>query len=141
MGGGHFRRSPVTWDWFVILPTFRRALAPICLVVVLGGCSITFDTASLGVPVRLSEPAGAPVEGSSFSITKKAVYLFFGVLPASRPSLEGALAGQLVDGNEVADLRIKVRSRFADLLITALTAGLVVPRSVTYEGVIVDQDR
>jgi hypothetical protein len=36
----------------------------------------------------------------------------------------------------VADLRIRVRSRFSDVLITGLTLGLVVPRSVTFEGVV-----
>jgi len=43
---------------------------------------------------------------------------------------------QLGGGTGVADLKIKVRSRWSDLLITALTAGLVVPRSVTFEGVV-----
>jgi hypothetical protein len=36
----------------------------------------------------------------------------------------------------VADLRIQVRSRFTDVLITGLTLGLIVPRSVTFEGVV-----
>jgi len=36
----------------------------------------------------------------------------------------------------VADVRIRVRSRWSDVLITALTAGLIVPRTVTFEGVV-----
>ena len=38
---------------------------------------------------------------------------------------------------QVADLKISVRSRFSDVLVTVLTVGIVVPRTVTYEGVVV----
>jgi hypothetical protein len=50
--------------------------------------------------------------------------------------LRKALAAQLTGGSGIADLRIKVRSRWSDVLITALTAGLIVPRAVTFEGVV-----
>ena len=40
-------------------------------------------------------------------------------------------------GARVADLRIKVRARWTDLLVTGLTGGLFSPRSVTFEGVVV----
>jgi len=40
-------------------------------------------------------------------------------------------------GSRITNLRIKVRRRWPDLLITALTAGVISPRSVTFEGVIV----
>jgi hypothetical protein len=46
------------------------------------------------------------------------------------------LAAQLGGGSGVADLRIRVRSRWSDILITGLTLGLIVPRSVTFEGVV-----
>jgi hypothetical protein len=36
----------------------------------------------------------------------------------------------------VSDVRIRVRSRWSDVLFTVLTAGLNVPRTVTYEGVV-----
>jgi hypothetical protein len=49
------------------------------------------------------------------------------------------LAGQLADGAEVASLRIRARSKFADLLVMVLTAGLVVPRTVTFEGVVIQR--
>jgi hypothetical protein len=55
------------------------------------------------------------------------------------PRLEDVVAGQLGAGASVAQLRIKVRARWSDLLITALTAGLFSPRTVTFEGVVVQQ--
>jgi len=47
------------------------------------------------------------------------------------------LAGQVGTGSRIANLKIKVRSRWSDLLITALSFGAIVPKSVTFEGVIV----
>lgn len=113
--------------------------AAACLVAALAltGCANTFDATTLGVPARLASPAGAPAVGDSFKVTHHATYGFWGLFSLGKPSLRKSLATQLVDGKEIADLRIKVKSSFGDLLITGLTLGLVVPRSVEYEGVVV----
>jgi hypothetical protein len=97
---------------------------------------MTFDAATLGVPVTLASPAGQPPEGSRFSVTSRAVYALWGLGRLKQPSLRKALAAQLAGGSGVADLKIKVRSRWSDILITALTTGLIVPRAVTFEGVV-----
>jgi hypothetical protein len=107
------------------------------LCVLLSGCATTFDATTLGVPVTLASPADKPPEGSRFSVTSHAVYALWGLGKLKEPSLRKALAAQLADGSGIADLRIKVRSRWSDVLITALTAGLIVPRAVTFEGVVV----
>jgi hypothetical protein len=106
------------------------------LCLALGGCSMTFDARALGVPVTLASPAAKPAEGARFSVTSHAVYAFWGLARLKEPSLRKALAAQLAGGSGVADLRIRVRSRWSDVLITALTAGLLAPRSVTFEGVV-----
>lgn len=100
---------------------------------------MTLDSTKLGVPVTMASGAEAPAQGASFKVTSHAVYGFWGLLKFSQPSLRKSLATQLVGGNGVADLRIKVRSRFWDVLITGLTGGLIVPRSVTFEGVVLEQ--
>ncbi len=87
----------------------------------------------------MASPASAPAEGEEFRVTRSALFMLWGMLPVSRPSLERVLAGQLIGGERVADLRIRVRSRFVDLLLTVLTGGLIVPRSVTFEGVVVER--
>jgi hypothetical protein len=112
-----------------------RTLA-LLLSVVLTGCSMTIDATTLGVPVTLASPAAQPPQGSRFTVTSHAVYGLWGLANLKQPSLRKTLAAQLAGGSGVADVRIKVRSRFADVLITALTAGLIVPRSVTFEGVV-----
>ncbi len=113
--------------------------AILALAIAATGCSLNFDTTSLGVPVTMETPAGTPVAGSAFSVTSHSVHGFFGLLSLSKPSLRKTLAAQLVGGKGIADMRIKVRSRWSDVLITVLTLGLITPRTVTFEGVVVDQ--
>ena len=113
----------------------RRAAA-LVLLVFASGCAHTFDASTLGVPATLASPAGQPPQGDRFSVTSKAVFGLWGALSLRQPSLQKALAGQLGGGSGVADVRIRVRSRWSDLLLSALTLGLVVPRTVTFEGVV-----
>ena len=119
------RQTPLFPSWTAVV-----------LIAVLGGCAQTFDATRLGVPVTLATAAGQKVEGTRFRVTSRAVYGFWGLARIKDPSLRKALAAQLAGGSGIANLRIKVRSRWSDVLITALTAGLIVPRAVTYEGVV-----
>jgi hypothetical protein len=113
----------------------RAALVAGALV--LQGCSLTLDARTLGVPVTMAAPAGQSVEGERFHVTSRAVYAFWGAFNIKQPSLQKALAAQLTGGKGVADLKIKVGSGFGDVLLTILTVGIVVPRAVTFEGVVV----
>ena len=106
------------------------------LLVVLAGCAESFDATTLGVPATLAAPAGQQVEGSRFSVTQRSVYGLWGLATIKTPSLRKALAAQLAGGSGIVGLKIKARSRWSDVLITALTAGLIVPRSVTFEGTV-----
>lgn len=117
----------------------RRLVTSFCLMLAVTGCSMTFDATRLGVPTTMASAAGAPAEGQSFSVTSHAVYAFWGLAKLSEPSLQKALAAQLVGGKQVADVRIRVRSKLSDIIITGLTLGLVLPRAVTIEGVVVDK--
>jgi len=113
----------------------RRA-ALLLLAGLLSGCSLNLDSSSLGVPVTMASAAGTPAQGAHFKTDSHPVYGLWGLLSFSSVNLQKALNRQLVGGAGVADLRIKVRSRWSDILFTVLTAGLVVPRTVTFEGVI-----
>lgn len=107
------------------------------LALTVSGCALTFDATDLGVPTSLAEPAQTPPQGEAFSVTKHPVFLLWGLAGASRPNAEDVLAGQAGTGARIANLKIKVRARWSDLLVTGLTAGLISPRSVTFEGVVV----
>jgi hypothetical protein len=113
-----------------------RVLPALLALSLLGGCAHTFDATTLGVPATLASPAGQEPQGDRFSVSAKSVFTFWGLLRLKEPSLRKALAAQLAGGSGVADLKIKARSRWSDVLITGLTLGLIVPRTVTFEGVV-----
>ena len=98
---------------------------------------MTLDATDVGVPVQLSTAAGTPAEGRDFEVTTRAIYGVWGLLPLRQPDIGAALAGQLVGGERIANVRVRVRSRWTDVLVSALTLGLIVPRAVTYEGTVV----
>ena len=110
--------------------------AILTLAIALSGCALTLDATHLGVPVSLASSAQGPDSGTAFSVTKHSIYLLVGLVPVSQPKLEDVLAVQVGAGARITNLRIKARSRWSDLLVTGLTLGLVVPRSVTFEGVV-----
>lgn len=114
-----------------------RAALALTAALALGGCSMTLDATDVGVPVQLSTAAGTPAEGRDFEVTTRAIYGVWGLLPLRQPDIGAALAGQLVGGERIANVRVRVRSRWTDVLVSALTLGLIVPRAVTYEGTVV----
>jgi len=109
------------------------------LALTLSGCALTLDSTHLGVPVELAGAAQRPDSGTPFRVTKHAIYMLLGLVQVAQPNLEDVLAGQVGAGTRITNLRVKVRSRWSDLLVTGLTLGLVVPKSVTFEGVVVGQ--
>lgn len=117
----------------------RRLVLSLVFACAVSGCSMTIDATQLGVPATMASAASAPAEGESFRVTSRAVYAFWGLAKLSEPSLRKTLAAQLVGGKQVADVRIRVRSKLSDIIITGLTLGLIVPRAVTIEGVVVEK--
>jgi hypothetical protein len=108
----------------------------LALSVASSGCALTFDSTRLGVPVAMADSAHAPA-GTPFHVTKHPVFFAWGLATIAAPSLEDALAGQVGTAAKVSNLRIHVRARWTDLLVTGLTLGLFSPRSVTFDGVVV----
>jgi hypothetical protein len=121
----------------VIRSATRAGLLILAGALTVSGCALTFDATNLGVPTSMAESAQTPVQGEAFHITRKPVFLFWGLVGVSRPNAEDILAGQVANGSRVANLKIKMRMRLGDLIVTGLTLGIVNPRSVTFEGVVV----
>ena len=111
-------------------------LSSLVLAVTLTGCAMTFDATKIGVPVTMASPGGAVPEGQRFSVSTSAVYAFWGAMPVKEPNLQKPLEQQLLGGKGVSDLKIKVRSKWYQVMFTVITLGLLVPRTVTYEGVV-----
>ncbi len=108
----------------------------VLLALASAGCALTIDSTHLGVPATLAESAQTPPQGTAFTVTRHPIYLFFGLISVSQPKIEDVLAGQVGAGTGVANLRVRATSHWTDLLIAGLTLGVVVPRSVTYQGVV-----
>ncbi len=114
-----------------------RRLAPGLAAICLAGCALTFDARSLGVPAVMSLPAGQPIVGDTFNVTVRSLHAFWGIAAVRVPSLQNTLAGQLGGSAGVANLRIRVRRRWSDVLFTGMTLGFLTTTSVTFEGIVV----
>lgn len=114
----------------------RRALLCLAAPALVGACALTFDARNLGVPVTMASSALAPAVGDTFTVTKTAVHLFWGLYEVRPVRLQSALANQLGEGGAIADLRIRTHHRLLDLVAMALTFGLVSPTSVTLQGIV-----
>jgi hypothetical protein len=114
---------------------FRPLLA--ALVLATAGCAQSFDATSLGVPVTMASDAAQAPQGTTFKVEAKSLWFMWGIVPVSNPSLQRTLASELVGGRTVANLKIKTHTSLLDGLVTIATVGLLTPRSVVYEGVIV----
>ncbi len=100
------------------------------------GCAMSFDSTHLGVPVTMASAATTAIAGTPFHVNRHPVFIGWGAITAAMPNLEDVLAGQVGNGAGVTNLKIKVRARWSDLLITGLTFGLFSPRTVTFEGTV-----
>ena len=121
----------------------KRILAGATLVALAlspSGCASKFDASHLGVTATMAEPILPQPAGNQFKITRHPVYLIWGMFSMGGANIEDLLAGQLGKNASIASLKIHVRSRFSDVFFTVITAGLVAPRSVTYEGVVVGKE-
>ncbi|MGH7561565.1 MAG: hypothetical protein ACRENB_11145 [Gemmatimonadales bacterium] len=115
-----------------------RALRGIAAIALLSGagCAQTFDATSLGVPVSMGNAPGEAAQGAAFRTTGHSYHAFFGLFTLSQANLQKALASQLVGGQQVSRVKITTKSRWFDVVITGLTLGIVVPRTVIYEGIV-----
>lgn len=113
-----------------------RALLPLALLAA-SACAQSFDAATLGVPVTMAAVPGDIPQGKPFKVTTHTVHGLFGLLTISQANLRKGLATELVGADQVAQLKIRTKSRWFDVFVTGITLGLIVPRTVTYEGVVI----
>jgi len=116
---------------------FARASAILLLTLAGTACAMQYDTRTLGVPVTMTPPTTPTAAADTFSVTVRAVHLFWGLAPVKEPALQPVLAGQLGTGGAVANLSIRSRKTWSDLIATVITLGVISPTSVTYQGVVV----
>ena len=120
------------------MPTsYRRAALAVALLAT-AGCAQTFDATTLGVPATMASANASTPAGTAFDVHAKALWAGWGLIPVAQPDLHKVLASQLVGGRSIANVRIRTRTSIVDGIITLATFGVLVPRSVSYEGIVVD---
>src|SRR5207245_10981873 len=117
LGRASPRRAPSVSRSSVIRFLVTRG-SVLVLALALSGCALTLDSTHLGVPVSLAGAAQRPDSGTPFRVTKHAIYLLLGLVPVAQPNLEDVLTGQVGTGTRITNLRVQVRRRRSDRLIT-----------------------
>ena len=117
----------------------RRFLAAAGFVLLVTGCAQNFDARGVAVPVTMASHGIDSVSGTPFSVRTRTSYMFWGLWSIDPPNLDRVLAGQLINGSEIRNVRIRSKYRLLDLFLTAITVGVYSQKSVTYDGVIVTQ--
>ena len=115
----------------------RSRLLLALALVTLNACAMTFDGSKLGVPVTMGSKAGVPAKGQPFKVSSGSVWVLWGAVPVKKPSIREPLGSQLVGGQSLEDVKITVGSRWYDVLVSVITLGIVTPRTITLEGVVV----
>lgn len=113
-----------------------RSIAATLAGLAVCGCAMSFDSTHLGVPVTMASAPSATNTGTPFRVSRHPVFIGWGLITAGMPNLEDVLAGQVGNGAAVTNLKIRVRARWFDLLVTAVTFGAFSPRTVTFEGAV-----
>ena len=106
-------------------------------LLLVSGCANTFDATRLGVPVTMASGADAPAQGTSFKVTSHAVYGLLGRGPVLRTVAQEGLGQPAGRGIRRSRPQNQGPQQVFDMIITGLTLGIIVPRSVTFEGVVV----
>lgn len=119
-----------------MLRSFRTTALAVALLAT-AGCAQTFDATTLGVPATLAADGAQAPAGAPFRVSAKALWAGWGIIPLAQPSLQRNLAAQLAGGQSVANVRIRTKTSIWDGFFTIVTLGVIVPRTVIYEGVVV----
>jgi len=76
----------------------------------------------------------------TIEVSQKAHYMFWGLLPISRPTIQELAEGKLQSGQILANIEIQEQNTFLDGLLAAITYGLYRPRTVTLTGDIYNKE-
>jgi predicted small secreted protein len=103
----------------------KLILVTLLACLVFAGCMTVKVVAPPGQDITLLTEA----EASSFKITKRAIFLIGGLIPIANNSTDDMLAKY-----DLENVRVTTEFDIIDWLISGITSGLVVTKSVTIEG-------
>ena len=111
-------------------------------VLIVSGCAtLRLEAPALDKPISMSRKADTEKAHSTvrhFWEEKRAVWLLFGAIPVYVPEVDEIVAKEASGHDGVTNLSITTELGVLDIIITALTSGIVYTRSVLVEGDVVD---
>jgi len=117
----------------------RKVIATvIALTLIMGvvGCATIKMESKLEKPVSMTSLRGTPVR--DFAVNTRAVWLFWGLIDLSVPEFDQIIGPYVADRAGIQKLEIKTQYGFLDLVVTALTDGIITMRTVKIEGQVFD---
>ena len=117
---------------------------PIGWLVLLTGCAtIQLEAPMLDKPISMSRKADTQKAHRTvrhFCKETRAVWLLFGAIPICVPEMDEIVAKESSGQDAVTNLSITTEYDVLDILVRAVTQGVVYTRSITVEGDVVDLD-
>jgi hypothetical protein len=113
--------------------TWKKLLIALAAACSLSGCynvGMSADADTVG-KIMISPEKG--VEGSHFEEKQWVVCWLWGIIGAEATPSQ-ALAAHIAGDRRVTHLKVWTQQSFVDGLIAAITAGIVAPVTITYEG-------
>jgi len=104
----------------------------ILLVVSFVGCATLPLESNLQKPVAMNKLSGS--DGNDFVVTKQALWLFWGLIPISVPNVDEVVGPKVADHEGVQNLKITTEFGFINVLLSAVTSGVLYSQTVTIQG-------
>jgi len=112
------------------------SIAALALVIIVTGCATLPLESNLGMPISMTDMKSAPAQ--TFESQSKAIWLFWGLMELSLPTVDGVVGPVVAGHSGVQNLKITTETDVIDFIVTNLTSGIVVLRTVTIEGQVYD---
>jgi hypothetical protein len=113
-----------------------RAIATLILtglILANAGCAVLRAEADSSKPVLLNNPDRVPTR-SHFRADGVNVFFLWGLAGNDNRAINDALLKEAGDARGLVNVRVATYSSVLDLIVTSLTAGIIVPKSFTIEG-------
>ena len=108
----------------------------LAFIIIFAGCATLPLDSNLDKPVDMTDGKNAQVR--TFVSNNKAVWIFWGLAPLSLPTVDGVVLPQVSGHAGVQNLKITTESGFVDHVVTILTQGILMMRTVRIEGEVYD---
>ena len=112
------------------------AIVALALVIVVTGCATLPMESRLDKPVSMTKMTTAP--GKHFAVEKRAFWVIGGLAPLSIPEVDEVIGREVSGHAGVQNLKITTEFTAIDILINALTGGIIYARTITIEGEVYD---